>query len=233
MPATYPWKRRLALVLLPPVGAMLIRLLGATLKVVEIGDPAAHVDSNPQTRVYCMWHRSLLSVAHHFRKRKIAILISPSFDGELITQTIRRVGYRTVRGSSSRGGATGLLGMQRALDASDETRSNYAAFTSDGPRGPLYHAKPGGVMLAQQTGGGVGIFYAAPMHAWELHSWDRFLIPRPFSTVVIGWEMPVAVPRETDEDSREAARIEVEHALERARHTVEAHIAARCSRSLR
>lgn len=207
---------------------MLIRLLGMTLRYEDIGEPDAHADRNPQTRVYCMWHRSLLSVAYHFRKRKIAILISPSFDGELITQTIRRVGYTTVRGSSSRGGASGLLGMQRALDA----KCSYAAFTSDGPRGPVYHAKPGGVMLAQQTGGGVGVFYAAPVRAWELRSWDRFLIPKPFSTVVIGWEMPVAVARGLDESSREAARIAVEKALERARHVVEQHIAAKRGLSL-
>ncbi len=230
MSARHNLKRRLALALLPPLGAMLIRLLGMTLRYQEIGDPGAHADDNPQTRVYCMWHRSLLSVAHHFRKRKIAILISPSFDGELITQTIRRVGYATVRGSSSRGGASGLLGMQRALE---EGRCNYAAFTSDGPRGPVYHAKPGGVMLAQQVGGGVGVFYAAPARAWELRSWDRFLIPKPFSTIVIGWQMPVAVPRGSDEDSREAVRRGVEEALERARHAVEEHIASRRNSALR
>ncbi len=225
MTARHNLKRRLALALLPPLGAILIRLLGATLKYQEIGDPAAHADRNPQTRVYCMWHRSLLSVAYLFRKRKIAILISPSFDGELITQTIRRVGYETVRGSSSRGGAAGLLGMQRVLEANDATRCNYAAFTSDGPRGPVYHAKPGGVVLAQRTGGGVGIFYAAPTRAWQLRSWDRFLIPKPFSTIVICWQAPVPVSPDADESSREAARHAVEQALERARHAVEDHIA--------
>lgn len=212
------------LALLPPIGAALIRLLGATLRYEDIGEAGAHADDNPQTRVYCMWHRSLLSVAYHFRKRKIAILISPSFDGELITQTIQRVGYTTLRGSSSRGGAAGLMGMQRALEAEDGTRCNYAAFTSDGPRGPVYQAKPGGAKLAQQVGGGVGIFYAAPTRAWELRSWDRFLIPKPFSTIVIGWQTPIPVSPEADNESLEMARRAVEDALERARHTVEEHI---------
>ncbi len=224
MTAHSSWKQRLALAFLPPVGAMLIRLLGATLKYKEIGEPGTHADENPETRVYCMWHRSLLCVAHYFRKRKIAILISPSFDGELIARTIQRVGYATVRGSSSRGGAAALLGMQRALDAEDGTRCNYAALTCDGPRGPIYRAKPGGVKLAQQVGGGVGIFYAAPMRAWELHSWDRFLIPKPFSTVVVGWQMPVPVSPAIDSESLEATRQEIENALERARTAVEEHI---------
>ena len=216
--------QRLTLIVLPPIGALLIRLLGMTLRFEEIGEAGAHADDNPQTRVYCLWHRSLLSIAYHFRKRKIAILISPSFDGELITQTIRRVGYTPVRGSSSRGGAAGLLGMQSALDATNGTRCNYAAFTVDGPRGPVYQAKPGGVKLAQQIGGGVGIFYAAPDRAWKLRSWDRFLIPKPFSTVVIAWQPPVDVPQDADADALEATRRAVEDALERARHAVEDHL---------
>lgn len=224
MPVRHSLTQRLALALLPPIGAALIRLLGATLRFEEIGEPGAHADENPATRVYCLWHRSLLSIACHFRKRRIAILISPSFDGELITRTIRRVGYTPVRGSSSRGGAGGLRGMQRALDAKDRALCNYAAFTADGPRGPLYQAKPGGVKLAQQVGGGVGTFYAMPDRAWQLRSWDRFLIPKPFSTIVIAWQRPVDVPATSDEQQLEAARQQVEASLERARRAAEEHV---------
>src|SRR6185437_15870339 len=125
------------------------------------------------------------------------------------TQTIHRVGYTTVRGSSSRGGASGLLGMRKALEAEKPIRCNYAALTADGPRGPLYHAKPGGIKLAEQIGGGVGIFYGAPVRAWKLRSWDGFLIPRPFTTIVIRWEKPVPVVATQDDASREAARLQV------------------------
>jgi lysophospholipid acyltransferase (LPLAT)-like uncharacterized protein len=222
--SAYSLKQRIALAVLPPIGALLVRLLGVTLRFEEIGEPGSHADSNPKTRVYCLWHRSLLSIAYHFRKRKIAILISPSFDGELITQTIRRVGYTPVRGSSSRRGAAGLIGMQAALDRSTRQACNYAAFTADGPRGPVYVAKPGGVKLAQLVGGGVGVFYAAPDRAWELKSWDGFLIPKPFATVIIAWEPPIAVPAGAGERELEAARQAVECALERARRAVEDRI---------
>lgn len=211
----------MALLWLPPLGALLIRLLGCTLRFEDIGPPGAHADSNPGTRVYALWHRSLLSIANHFRKRRIAILISPSFDGELITQTIHRVGYTPVRGSSSRGGAAGLLGMQRVLE-----QTNYAAFTVDGPRGPVFVAKPGAVRLAQQVGGGVGIFYALPERAWQLRSWDRFLIPKPFSRIVIAWELPVPVSPSASSADLEQARAAVEQALERARAAAEQHVAA-------
>ncbi|MHB8302617.1 MAG: lysophospholipid acyltransferase family protein [Acidobacteriaceae bacterium] len=225
------WRQRLALTLLPPVGALLIRLLGATLRFEEVGDAGAHADANPATRVYCLWHRSLLSIAYHFRKRKIAILISPSFDGELIAQTICRVGYTPIRGSSSRGGAAGLLAMRTSLVSDDGARCNYAAFAADGPRGPLYQAKPGAVKLAQQIGGGVGIFYAAADRAWQLRSWDRFLIPRPFSTVVIAWETPIPVAQDADDEALEEAREATQAALERARRAVEARIQERTGRS--
>ena len=216
--------RRIALALLPPLGAILMRLHGATLRFQEIGDLASHADAHPETRVYCLWHRSLMSIAYHFRKRKIAILISPSFDGELITHTIRRVGYTPVRGSSSREGASGLLRMQSALSGSNGSPCNYAAFTADGPRGPVYVAKPGGVKLAQMLGGGVGIFYAAPDRAWVLRSWDGFLIPKPFSTVFLNWQPPVPVAEDAGPADLEKARQAVELALERARHAVEEHI---------
>lgn len=225
MPAPYNWKQRLALLLLPPIGAILIRLLGATLSFQDIGPAGSHADENPGTRVYCLWHRSLLSIAYHFRKRKIAILISPSFDGELITRTIGSVGYTPIRGSSSRGGATGLLGMERALEAENPNPSNYAAFTADGPRGPLYYAKPGGVKLAQCVGGGVGIFFAMPERAWTLRSWDGFLIPKPFSRIIIAWQPPVPVPTGLDDAMLERTRQAVEDSLERARHAAETYCA--------
>lgn len=213
-------KQRWALLFLPPLFAAVIRLLGWTLRYEEIGPRGSRAEENPVTRVYALWHRSLLSVAWHFRTRGIAILISPSFDGELITRTIRTVGYSPVRGSSSRSGAIGLIGMKHALQ-----KTNYAAFTVDGPRGPRYIAKPGAAKLAQQVGGGVGIFYAHPQRFWELRSWDGFLIPRPFSRIVIAWEPPVPVSASADAAALEVARLAVQQALERARLAAEAHFA--------
>ncbi len=214
-------KQRVALAFLPPLFTAAIRLLGCTLRYQEIGPPGSRPEENPSTRVYALWHRSLLSIAYHFRTRGIAILISPSFDGELIARTIRYVGYSAVRGSSSRGGAAGLLGMKRALQ-----QTNYAAFTVDGPRGPRYIAKPGAIKLAQQIGGGVGIFYAHPERFWQLRSWDRFVIPKPFSRVVISWQPPVPVPASANDVELEIARIAVEQALERARLAAEQHFAS-------
>jgi lysophospholipid acyltransferase (LPLAT)-like uncharacterized protein len=150
----------------------------------------------PGPTVFAFWHRSLLSCAHRFKNLDIAILISPSFDGELIARTVEMLGFKAIRGSSSRGGAAGLRNMQAAY-----VEGHRCAFTADGPRGPKFVAKPGAAQLANSVGEQglsgamgtwVGCFYALPERAWELKSWDRFMIPKPFSRVVLTW--PAHVP---------------------------------------
>src|ERR1700689_4206675 len=98
----------------------------------------------PGPTVFAFWHRSLLAAAHRFRSLDIAILISPSFDGELIARTVELLGFRAIRGSSSRGGEAGLRNIEFAYAA-----GHRCAFTADGPRGPVFVAKPGVAALAQ------------------------------------------------------------------------------------
>ncbi len=122
----------------------------------------------------------------------IAILISRSFDGELIARTVEKLGFVAVRGSSSRGAAAGLRGMMEAYGT-----GHICAFTADGPKGPWRVAKAGPAQLAKLTGAGwVGCFHAEPERAWRLRSWDRFAIPKPFSVVRFGW--PPHVQPETE-----------------------------------
>jgi hypothetical protein len=143
----------------------------------------------------------------------ITILVSSSFDGELITRTTELLGFHVVRGSSSRGGAAGLRAMQQAY-----AEGHCCAITADGPRGPVYIAKPGTARLAQSAGEPgadgkpagtwVGCFYVLPERAWQLHSWDRFMIPKPFSRVVVTW--PEHIP------AGEVTTASVQAALDRA-----------------
>lgn len=180
----YTLTQRLSLAIIPRLAALLIRLLGATLRYEDIIAPGAvRGDLLPGPSVYAFWHRSLLSCAHRFRNRDIAILISRSFDGELIARTVEHLGFRAIRGSSSRGGATALRQMADAYLA-----GHHCALTADGPRGPAMIAKPGAAQLAQLVEAPwVGTFYALPNRAWTLKTWDRFLIPKPFSKVSITW----------------------------------------------
>jgi lysophospholipid acyltransferase (LPLAT)-like uncharacterized protein len=188
--STYTLKQRLALAIVPRVASAAICLLGVTLRFEDVRDPGAPLG------FYAFWHRCLLTSAWHFRNHNIAILISPSFDGELIARTVERLGYVAIRGSSSRSGSLGLRNMHRAYLA-----GQYCAITADGPRGPAMIAKPGVTQLAQLVDSPVGTFYVLPERAWQLRSWDRFLIPKPFSRVFIGWPLLTTA----DESSVQAA----------------------------
>ncbi len=189
-PLTYTFTQRLTLFVVPRLASLLIRLLGSTLRYEDVIAPGVTPGSQiPGPVVYAFWHRCLLSCAYYFRGQKIAILISRSFDGELIARTVERLGFIAIRGSSSRGGATALRQI-----ADEYARGTRCAITADGPRGPVMVAKPGTAQLAQLVGAWVGTFYVLPLRAWELKTWDRFLVPKPFSRVLITW--PPHVPAE-------------------------------------
>ena len=213
-PPKLRFSQRIALALVPPLAVLLIRLLGMTLRYQDRAEPGVMPGYKiPGPVVFAFWHRSLLACAHRFRNLDIAILISTSFDGELIARTVELLGFKAVRGSSSQGGAAGLRNMQVAY-----AEGHRCAFTADGPRGPVFIAKPGTAQLANSvgpmtaegnpSGTWVGCFYALPERAWELRSWDRFLIPKPFSRVVLTW--PAHVP------AGEVTTASVQAALDRA-----------------
>lgn len=222
--------QRLTLAVVPRLAAVLIRLLGWTLYYEDRTEAGVTPGYDiPGPTVFAFWHRSLLACAYRFRDLDIAILISPSFDGELIARTVERLGFHAIRGSSSRGGAAGLRSMQLAYAA-----GHRCAITADGPRGPVFVAKPGVAQLANSVGGNgtgeggdggqpagtwVGCFYAQPDRAWKLRSWDQFLIPKPFTRVVITW--PTHVPAE--KVSRETVQTGLDRAVQMARQNYNLH----------
>jgi lysophospholipid acyltransferase (LPLAT)-like uncharacterized protein len=159
-----------------------------TLRFEYILEPGAQTAFDyPRPSIFIFWHRAILGAAAHFRDQRIAILISRSFDGELIARTTQHLGFLPVRGSSTRGGAAGLGGLQQSF-----ADGSLCAITVDGPGGPKYVAKPGAVQLAQLTRSAICPFYVLPQRAWVLtKSWDQFLIPKPFSRVVVTYPTPV------------------------------------------
>ncbi len=186
MASAYNLKQRITLAIVPRLASLIIRLLGMTLRYEDVCEPGATPGyDSPPPAVYAFWHRCLLAGAWRFRKYGLTILISRSFDGELIARTVERLGYVAIRGSSSRDGAPGLRNMQRAY-----LSGHYCAFTADGPRGPAMVAKPGAAQLAELVNTTVRTCYIHPHRAWQLRSWDRFLIPKPFSRVAIAWTFP-------------------------------------------
>ena len=211
----------MALAIVPRLTALVLAAIGSTLRFDVIAEDGVVPATPPANGIFCFWHRCTLLSGWYFRKFRCSILISRSFDGELIARTLGLLGYGTVRGSSSRGGAAGLLGLQGVIE-----RGLPVVFTADGPRGPIYQTKIGPVKLAQMTGQAMGSFYLLAESAWVMRSWDRFLIPKPFSRVAVSWARKVAAPAEdADAATLERTRQELNDALERARLRAERHFA--------
>jgi hypothetical protein len=154
----------------------------------------------------------------------MAVMTSRSFDGEYIARIIERFGYVAVRGSSSRGGSTALLAMNRSLAS-----GQIAAFTIDGPRGPRYKAKPGPVLLARMSGAPILCFYLAVDHPWILGTWDAMMIPRPFSKVHVRWTKLIHVPADASDEQMNDCHRQMQEALERARRDAVAALGAQAS----
>jgi|UPI0005D2605C lysophospholipid acyltransferase (LPLAT)-like uncharacterized protein len=212
----------MALAIVPRLTAALLAAIGATLRFRVIAEPGATPATPPARGIFCFWHRCTLPCAWYFRKFRCSILISRSFDGELIARTLALLGFGSVRGSSSRGGAAGLLALQQVIEQGEPV-----VFTADGPRGPIYQTKMGPVKLAQMTQREIGSFYLLPERAWVVRSWDQFLVPKPFSRVAVSWSRPVAPPSpDADAAALEDKRRELNDALERARTNAERYFAS-------
>ena len=215
----FTFGQRVTLWIAPKLIALILAAIGLTLRFEVIAEEGAVPAAAPARGIFCFWHRCTLPAGWYFRKFHCSILISQSFDGELIARTLNLLGYGTVRGSSSRGGVAGLIAMRDVLASGLPV-----VFTADGPRGPLYQTKIGPVKLAAMTGEPMGSFYLLPQRAWTIRSWDRFLVPKPFSRVVVSWARSLPAPAsDADPVTLEAARQELNAALERARLDAEAH----------
>jgi lysophospholipid acyltransferase (LPLAT)-like uncharacterized protein len=138
--------------------------------------------------VFLLWHEVLLPLLWHHRRQDIAIVVSENRDGQYLADFALALGYRAVRGSSSRGAARALLGAVRELQS-----GRAVAFTPDGPRGPRRELKPGVVAAAQRGGGAIVPIHARADRAWRLDSWDRFLIPKPAARITVTYGRPFEV----------------------------------------
>lgn len=169
--------------------------------------------------IYCFWHRALFPSAWIWRKTGIAVMISRSFDGEYIARTLEQFGFVAVRGSSSRGGATALLGLKSQLD-----RGASVVFTIDGPRGPRFVAKPGPVPLSRASGKPMAAFYVALSNAWVLNTWDALMIPKPFSKALVRIGAKMQVPAEADDAQMADFHRKLQAALECVTRFAEEHV---------
>ena len=214
--------QRIVLATVPRIVWALVWVVGLTWRfevIAEDGVVPVLFGQKPGPEIYCFWHQCVLPCTVYFRRSHAIILISRSFDGELITRILRMFGFGAVRGSSSRGAREGLLGLKKVIES-----GRTAIFTADGPLGPIYQTKMGPVKLAQTTGAPIGAFHLEPERAWTINSWDRFLVPKPFTRIVVSWAQWTRVPVDTPAEEFEAKREELNAALERARMRAYKHL---------
>lgn len=215
----YTLRQRLALWLISWAGFLAIRLIGPSLRFALSYEEGAPDNIETPPVIGPFWHRCVFPAAYAWRHLQFRVLTSRSFDGEYIARIIERLGFVAVRGSSSRGAVSGLLAQRREIE-----RGFTVAFTIDGPRGPCYVAKPGPVLLAKLTGAPITPFYIALEDPWVLNTWDRLMIPRPFSRALMRVAINLHVPSQTGDEGLARFHQEMQAALERVRKFAEENV---------
>ena len=199
-----------------PVVAALCRTLLWTVEGLRHYDA---IQASGRQPVMAFWHGRIVHATWFFRRRGIVVMISENFDGEWIGRLIEKFGYRTSRGSTSRGGARALVRMRRL--AADGAPTGFAV---DGPRGPARSVQPGAVWLASLTGNPLLPFHSEADRFWTARSWDGTQVPKPFARAAMVVGAPIEVPRGAGPDLIEHKRVELERSLhdlaERARAVV-------------
>ena len=173
--------------------------------------------------LFAFWHGRMLYFMklYEYLRSRLTILVSQSRDGELVTQLLSRFGFQTTRGSTSQGGARGLLAVVNKVRG-----GIHACFTPDGPRGPRYHVQPGLVLVAKRTGAPILPMTFGAQWKRVLASWDAFVLPLPFSRIVVVYGEPIYVPADASAADLEAKRREVEASLRRITETADTYFTA-------
>jgi lysophospholipid acyltransferase (LPLAT)-like uncharacterized protein len=201
-------RRALALPLIGSLGVWLVRALSTTWRI-SLDHPERFAPNGGESgRLVAMWHGRLLIGVDVHKRRGIAVLVSPSGDGELMHRLLPRFGYSTIRGSSNKQASRALREMLRELRA-----AKTIVITPDGPRGPRHGMNLGLSWMARATGFPIVTIGYAAERAWRLRSWDRFTIPKPFSRVRIHYGEPIHVDSRADETALAAATEQVRERL--------------------
>ncbi len=207
------WKRKLGYAIIRPIIKFIISFFWWTCRVEKIigDDYALKLIKKGEPIIPCYWHQMHIFGSWYMRKLqkrglKIGFLISPSVDGEVPAKIIESWGAVAIRGSSNRTGAKALKDMYNII-----TKDKVSPVTtSDGPTGPIHIFKPGAVMLAQLTQSPMlPIAYSASRY-WEMKNWDKFIIPKPFSRIVIAVGEPHYIDKKSNAEKMEEERIKIE-----------------------
>jgi lysophospholipid acyltransferase (LPLAT)-like uncharacterized protein len=204
----YSFKQRIILFLASYLGPVLLILYGLTWRIKWEGtNDLAEAKKISGKIVYAFWHSRLLGLCYAHRFQQVGIMVSKSFDGEWIARLVAKIGYRPYRGSASKDGAASLLEMMKDLPQGD------LALTVDGPRGPAEKVKYGVITLAAKSGLPIVPITILTKRAWRLKTWDRFMLPKPFSTITVRRGPHIAIPPDVDKEDFKNYQQKIEKAI--------------------
>ena len=176
------------------------------------------VFENGRIPIYASWHQRFFPGITLFSRRKpISIMISRSRDGEFISGIVRLLGWYPVRGSSSKGGRQALRKIKQLV------RKGYkVGHIVDGPRGPFGVVKPGLLIIAQATGMPIIPIIISAEKKWVFNSWDQFMVPKPFSRVIIRFSDEMCIPKKLSLSEFEEKRLQIENTFKKLYHETDA-----------
>ncbi len=202
------WWRTVRPGILAPILYPLVLGIGRSLRLKVVGfDPFVNPD---EALVFAGWHGKSMVPAVYFRQRGYYVIISHSRDGEIQNGVFTRFGFKAIRGSSGRGGVKALIESVRVLKEGARM-----ALTPDGPRGPSGVVQDGIIMMAQKSGAGMVPVGVAARPCWHVKTWDRYMVPVPFSRTVLIFGEPLYVARTANRDEMEMARLQLQTEIHR------------------
>ena len=189
-----------------------MRLLALTWRKKAVhGERRNELLKGEESCIAVLWHGRMLTAVPQFSDVDARILVSMSGDGQLAFDLLKRFGYGTLRGSSSKAGSRALREMIGSLRS-----SMTVTITPDGPRGPRHSVSRGPAFLARETGLPIVAVGFGVDRAWYLRSWDRFTIPKPFAKVAVSYAEPLRLPKDASDDDLRAAGDRIRELLQGA-----------------
>lgn len=213
--------KRILYRLLAWLGPWLIRLICFSLRISKVNnEPVEEILRRGESVLWCLWHGRMLVPMFYYRNNNVVVMISQHADGEMIARVVKKLGYKTVRGSSTRGGKEAfyeLLGLLK--------EGHQGCMLPDGPTGPRHYFKAGTLFLAQQSQVPIIPITFAAKPCWRFKSWDQFVLPKPFAKAMLVYGDPIKVPAEITPDEVESWRNKLETTMVELVETAETSLA--------
>ena len=191
------------------LGKFFIDILFFTMRIERNGYSSVRSVISSRKFILAFWHSRILLISYLYKGWNGVAIVSQSEDGEIIARILEKQGQEPIRGSTTRGGIRALAKQIRRLEESVRP----GAVIPDGPQGPRFKAQPGVIVLAKKTGYPIVPVSYSAKKIKIFNSWDRFILPYPFTRCLAVYGEPIYVPKDIDSDGVNMYRLRLEQEL--------------------